>query len=665
MKRKVVMALCIFALSTTTFVYAEDTSNQIDTKEEIHELDSDRKLTMTEIGEKTSAVVKITSYLNGKKVSTGSGFLISDTGKIVTNYHVITGADKLEVTFDNGEKYSDFISVFKYDVKKDLAIIDTFQNNMSYLDIDDQEEVKIGNDIITIGSPYGYMNTMSTGIVSAIRDDKIQISAAISPGSSGGPLLNSKGKVVGVIVSGISEGENMGFAIPISQLNELKIIHNIGIDEIREMEIKRLIESRPKNFYVTSTSSGDIMFKWDEVEDADYYLVQFRVVGEEDFYNLESPNTSKRWDWSPNFRPFPVKVASQYKLEMQVVGVTNNIMGARSDVAFVRTNAAKKNQIKLDPYLEAAIKFENIKASDTLLKSDLVRIKELDLSNRNITNLEGIEYLESIVSLNLANNNIKNIYNLRKLKHLQELNIEGNKIKSIEPLSELRNLKRLDAHANEINDISPLGMIDQLRVLSLAENEISDVAVLEKLSNLEQIHIDNNVIESIESLSTLDKLITLSFESNKVSDISPIRDFHNMNDLRFSNNNVTELSALENMLELTRLEMAGNEISDISVVNNLKKIKILDISENKISDISPLNNLFNIDILWMQSNSVKNIDSLSTLFNLKTLYIDDNPIQDYKALDRFKSKKNENEYDLDLDLDAKDIIGKQEKLLEK
>ncbi|MBI9014985.1 MAG: trypsin-like peptidase domain-containing protein [Clostridiales bacterium] len=189
-----------------------------------------KKLTTTEIGELTDAVVKIEVSNSKGETASGSGFFYNNEGGIVTNSHVILGAEKITIIDNNGKKYTTDINVKGYSLYQDLAIIDTKIENSSHLKMVD-ETLKIGNDIYAIGSPYGLTNTLSEGIVSAIDKRSIQVTAAVSPGSSGGPLLNEYGECVGVIVAGIKDGENIGMAIPSRMVINLNKKSNFTIKE--------------------------------------------------------------------------------------------------------------------------------------------------------------------------------------------------------------------------------------------------------------------------------------------------------------------------------------------------------------------------------------------------------------------------------------------------
>ena len=180
------------------------------------------------------AVVGITTQnltLNQFQVQggSGSGFIFSKEGYVLTNYHVIEGASKISVMFSN--KTTADATVVNYDEDLDVAVL-KISGNMempAVLELDSSADVLVGEPVIAIGSPLGetFLNSLTSGIVSAkdrrIEDTDtvktyIQTDAAINPGNSGGPLINAYGKVIGINTAKISDSSvsGMGFAIPIT-----------------------------------------------------------------------------------------------------------------------------------------------------------------------------------------------------------------------------------------------------------------------------------------------------------------------------------------------------------------------------------------------------------------------------------------------------------------
>lgn len=186
-----------------------------------------RELTSTEVAKLTSpATVEVNTYRrNNIEWSTGSGFFIDGEGTVVTNYHVIEDAYSIKVKLDDGEVF-DVTHVVSFDKKLDIAILKINHKSPDYLEISDRELMK-GEVVYAIGSSLGLEGTFTTGLVSTVSreiegQNYIQISAAISSGNSGGPLIDAWGYVIGINTLTASAGQNLNFSIPISRLSELK-----------------------------------------------------------------------------------------------------------------------------------------------------------------------------------------------------------------------------------------------------------------------------------------------------------------------------------------------------------------------------------------------------------------------------------------------------------
>ncbi len=155
--------------------------------------------------------------------SLGSGFLIDKEGFIVTNNHVVEGADEIKVRLTNEKEFD--AEIVGRDAHTDLALIKIDPSgDLEPLPWGDSENLKVGQWVVAIGSPFGLEQTVTAGIVSAKGrvigagpyDDFIQTDASINPGNSGGPLLDLAGRVVGVNTAIVASGQGIGFAIPIN-----------------------------------------------------------------------------------------------------------------------------------------------------------------------------------------------------------------------------------------------------------------------------------------------------------------------------------------------------------------------------------------------------------------------------------------------------------------
>ena len=198
-------------------------------------LDTEEQNNISVYRKNIGAVVNITSravaldffYGLVPQEGQGSGFIIDRDGHILTNYHVIADARQIEVTLHNRKKYR--ASVVGTDRSHDLAIIQIKAADLSPMVMGDSRNLQVGQKVYAIGNPFGLSGTLTSGIVSSIRqvqepdgvtiDEAIQTDAAINPGNSGGPLLNSHGEVIGIntmIASNVGQNAGIGFAIPVN-----------------------------------------------------------------------------------------------------------------------------------------------------------------------------------------------------------------------------------------------------------------------------------------------------------------------------------------------------------------------------------------------------------------------------------------------------------------
>lgn len=196
-----------------------------------------------------------------------------------------------------------------------------------------------------------------------------------------------------------------------------------------------------------------------------------------------------------------------------------------------------------DQNLEKIIREKVGKYSSELLLEDLRDITSLDLNEREISNVEGIQYLFNLNELNLSNNGVKNI----------------------DPVKNLIHLKSLYLNNNEIENIKPLGYLKDLELLDLQGNKVSDITSLENLLKLKQ----------------------LSFMDNKVSDISKLSGLVNLEILVMQGNEITDIKSLENLVNLKELYLKKNSIEDFAVLDKLPGLQIADVDTGYVSNNDP------------------------------------------------------------------------------
>ena len=199
--------------------------------------------------------------------SLGSGIILSSDGYILTNYHVIEGADQLKVNA-GGEEYT--AQVVGTDESSDLAVLKIDATGLTAIEVGSSSDLTVGEWVMAVGSPFGLEQSVSTGIVSAVYTNMIQTDAAINPGNSGGALVDKDGKLIGVntlIASASGSSSGVGFAIPVDYAMNIaqQIIDGknpshaqLGITAttVNSQLAKRYSLPVESGAYVTSVSAG-------------------------------------------------------------------------------------------------------------------------------------------------------------------------------------------------------------------------------------------------------------------------------------------------------------------------------------------------------------------------------------------------------------------------
>lgn len=176
----------------------------------------------------------------------GSGFVVHEDGFIVTNAHVVEAVKRIKVVFSDGREFqAEIVSV---DTNRDLAVLSIKTGEkLPSIELGRSNDLMIGEMVIAIGNPYGYSNTVTSGVVSAVGRDiqvtegywlrgLIQTDAPINPGNSGGPLLNINGQLIGITTAVRAEAQNIGFAIPVDTLVD-NLSHMLMPEKLRRVRL--------------------------------------------------------------------------------------------------------------------------------------------------------------------------------------------------------------------------------------------------------------------------------------------------------------------------------------------------------------------------------------------------------------------------------------------
>jgi S1-C subfamily serine protease len=198
-------------------------------------MDAFSQMIVDAVDKAKNSVVKINVFRKAKDgklraAGSGSGFIFSSDGLLFTNSHVVENADKIMVSLLNENEIQGFL--IGKDPDTDLAILKIYTEGYSVAKLGNADELKIGQFVIAIGNPYGYQHTVTTGVVSALGrtlrtqsgnliDNVIQSDAALNPGNSGGPMINTDGDVIGVNTAIIQGAQGLSFSVGINTAKEI------------------------------------------------------------------------------------------------------------------------------------------------------------------------------------------------------------------------------------------------------------------------------------------------------------------------------------------------------------------------------------------------------------------------------------------------------------
>ncbi|MDA8969237.1 serine protease [Akkermansiaceae bacterium] len=219
-----------------------------------------------------AVVTIVVSKGNGEYDGQGTGFLITQDGIVVTNHHVVKQTEAIKAVLSDGRVLP--IEVIASDAKRDLALLRISRGSYSFLRLADKGKAEQGELIAVMGSPKGLSNTYSTGVISELRPggvdgvDKLQISAAVSPGSSGSPVVSQKTKkVVGIVQGGITgeHAQALNLAIDVAELHEMRAMASNSDPEVEasiddsgklEAQNEKVPETIPDDVLVPKTPEG-------------------------------------------------------------------------------------------------------------------------------------------------------------------------------------------------------------------------------------------------------------------------------------------------------------------------------------------------------------------------------------------------------------------------
>lgn len=269
-------------------------------------------------------------------------------------------------------------------------------------------------------------------------------------------------------------------------------------------------------------------------------------------------------------------------VESDLSGIISTSIDNAYKIDSIKNEAIKEYLI--NGYSQVFIQYEG---EDYITKNVISNIKNLDLSNSNITSIEGIEIFENATTINLSNNKITNIEPLTKLNSLTSIDLSNNNITDISPFSNIKtkSLATIKLANNKIKDVSVLSNIQNESALYLDISNNQNVVGVEQINNISTLDISGCNITDLSKLQGCEKLVSL-----KVANTPGIKEIQNLpenlNELDISNCNIDEIPVLKN--NIYSLNISKNNITTLEGVQNYKNLNYIDISENPIKDWTSL-----------------------------------------------------------------------------
>jgi hypothetical protein len=260
--------------------------------------------------------------INTDKIQ-GSGIILSSDGYIATNFHVIENASTVNIIFNNKTVYTGNVFLAAYDTARDIAIIKIDYSGL-YPAFISRDKVSANDNVFTIGSSDGHLNTFSQGQIKEVSDYMISTTAVFSKGNSGGALFDSNGKLIGITSCYDNKGNYM--AIPINFVTSLDIENLIPLSEWKNI---KLSDETPK-FFSVSKNLNKIYLSWAPVYGAEGYKVYYSFEKDGDYNILKSSNSTELFPWSfPNCTE--LSVSGNGNIYFKVSAIINGVESPKSN----------------------------------------------------------------------------------------------------------------------------------------------------------------------------------------------------------------------------------------------------------------------------------------------------------------------------------------------
>ena len=646
-------------------------------------------LKLSEEQKKKSEVIPRKKKVPIKKLDEIKEDLDKDDTKVPSKYNL---ADKIKIKVENQGSYG---------LCWDFASIKPLETHLALKNLGKYDFSELHLDYITSDLLFGSRELHWGGNFSEFKEYIIESGVVLE-------------KEVPYEHADYSEEEYMKFnnikkAVEVTETVEFPTIYKNSPDKYTKKELSKFRDTVKKHImqngglYTAIVGTGD-KNHYTDCESEEWADHAVTIVGWDDNYskdNFKSSNgkTPKNdgayialnsWGTFWNDKGYYYISYEDKYVESDLSGIVSTSMD----------NAIKIDKIK-NPEIKKALKeqyghlFINYKGDDYITKTVVSKINELDLSNKGITSIEGIEILTDLYTLNLSNNDIKDLTPLKSLKSLGSLNISNNKITDISALKDT-SLYYINLSGNDIKDVSVLNEIkyeEEYQGLDLNISNIKGVKGYEKITKLQELDISNCGITDVSNLKNLERLFSLNVSNSPgvkgieelpenvydlylsncdLKEFPKIKDYTNFIDV--SDNQITDWSALKEIKEnvsineeefkeefeeefeeeyedegrIISINANNCDIDDITILNDLSVPSYLELQNNKIKDLSQLN----YDKIWyIDLSGNKDLTGLEKLKNIDTVILNNCNFTDLTEI-----KKLENVYQLSLeDNNLKDI----------
>ena len=266
---------------------------------------------------------------------------------------------------------------------------------------------------------------------------------------------------------------------------------------------------------------------------------------------------------------------------------------------------------------------------------EMERLGKLDVENRGIQNLTGLQFATNLSELHLRDNQISDLSPIAGLINLRSINFMHNPVSDLSPLRGLRNLTTISGTGSKASDLSPIAGLIQLKSIDIDFIDspfpiIHDTEQLSRLVNLTFLALDG--ADDLTPLARFPKLETLFVSDSNIRDLKPLAGLTNLTLIHMGGSSVSDLSPLVGLTKLWHLYLPGGDISDLTPLAGLTGLEELYLHHNGISDISILSGLTGLKRINLRDNSITNISPLARLTQLKWADLADNEISDASPL---------------------------------